>query len=167
MARFALRKEHESVLSFSTALTDAKTVLVVLPLAETRMIPTHSIIDRIKKRFDESNITIVSSDHAVETSRMLPRARFIRILDEDLNAFFLPRTAFIDSLRERHYDVAIDLSLDLVLPSAYIVRKCDARIRIGFSRESADLFYNFLIHANPNLDPKLIYSRLAECLEMF
>ncbi len=167
LARHRLRKEQDQVLSFSAALSDARTLLVILPMAQMRMIPTHSIIERLKKRFDESNITIVSNDHAVETMRMLPRAHFIRILEEDLTPMFLPRKTLINRIHERQYDAAIDLSVDLVLPSAYIVKKSGARIRIGFNRESADLFYNFLIHSNPNLDPKLIYNRLAECLEMF
>jgi ADP-heptose:LPS heptosyltransferase len=167
VARYTLRKDRDEVVSFSTALADAHALLVVLPMSETRMIPTHSIIERLKKRFDESAITIVSHDHAVETMRMLPRAHFIRILEDDLNTIFLPRKTLIDRIHERQYDAAIDLSLDLVLPSAYIVKKSEARIRIGFNRESAELFYNFLIHSNPNLDPKLIYNRLAECLEMF
>jgi ADP-heptose:LPS heptosyltransferase len=167
IARYSLRNERDNVMSFSNALTDARKLLVIMPLAQTRMIPTHTIMERIKKRFDEQNVTIVSSDHAVETMRLIPRANFIRILDEEISAFFLPDNAFINRIRERRYDAAIDLSLDLVLPSAYIVKKSEALVRIGFARESAELFYNFLIHSNPNLDPKLIYSRLAECLDMF
>jgi ADP-heptose:LPS heptosyltransferase len=167
VTRFHFRKSADPVISFAAALTEAKRVLLVMPMGETRMIPTHTVVDLVKKKFDERNITVLARDHAVETMRLLPRGQFIHILKEEISPLFIPRKQLINRIKERSYDVAIDLSLDLVLPSAYIVRESEARVRIGFSRQYADIFYNFQIHSNPDLDPKLIYNRLAECLAMF
>jgi ADP-heptose:LPS heptosyltransferase len=165
--RFHFRNHADPVISFAAALTEAQRLLLVLPFGEQRMIPTHTVIELVKKKFDERSIMVVAADHAVETMRLLPRCQFMHILKDEINPFFLPKQQLIDRIKERSYDVAIDLSLDLVLPSAYIVRESEARVRIGFSRPNADMFYNFQIHANPDLDPKLIYNRLAECLAMF
>ncbi|MDH3251442.1 MAG: hypothetical protein OEM41_01550 [Ignavibacteria bacterium] len=161
------RKSTNPVISFGAALTDAKRLLLVMPLGEARTIPTLTIVDLVKKKFDERNITVLATDHAVEAMRLLPRGQFIHILKEEINPLFIPQKQLINRIRERSYDVAIDLSLDFLLPSAYIVKESEARVRIGFSRQYADTFYNFQIHSNPDLDPKLIYNRLAECLAMF
>lgn len=167
ITRLRFRKSADPVISFAAALTEGKRLLLVMPLGETRLIPTRTIVDLVRKKFDERNITVLASDHAVETMRLLPRGQFIHILKDEINPLFIPRKQLITRIKEQQNDVAIDLSLDLVLPSAYIVRESGARVRIGFSRQYADMFYNFQIHSNPDLDPKLIYNRLAECLAMF
>jgi ADP-heptose:LPS heptosyltransferase len=80
---------------------------------------------------------------------------------------FLPGNDLITRVKKRRYDLTIDLNLDLVLPSAYICKESDARIRVGFARKHADTFYNFQINVDPTLDRKLVYERLVKCLQMF
>jgi ADP-heptose:LPS heptosyltransferase len=112
-------------------------------------------------------ITVVSGLHEVDVMRILPRSHFLHFHEHEINAFFLPRRELLRRATSRRPDVAIDLNLDFVLPSAYICRVSGARIRVGFARKHADIFYNFQIRPDPTLARKLIYDRLAGCLDRF
>ena len=166
-SRLYFRKSKENVISFTGAFSTAKTLLLIMPLDPHQTLPTTMVIEMIKQRIDQRRITVVAADHPVETMRLLPRSRFIHILRSEINMFFLPCQRLIAEIKKKKYDVAIDLSLDLVLPSAYIVKASDARVRIGFARRRASRFYNFQIQPDPNLSSKQIYHRFAQCLEMF
>ncbi|MBI4535820.1 MAG: hypothetical protein HY708_06045 [Ignavibacteriae bacterium] len=162
-----LGKSPEGLVTFTNALTEARHVLLIMPLDRREMLSTMTVIELLKKRFEGENIHVIADEHGLETMRLLPRSRFTRILESDVNAFFLPRKPFMEQLKRKPCDIAIDLNLDLVLPSAYICRESKARIRVGFARKSADTFYNLQIQPDPALSRKLIYDRLAKCLQMF
>lgn len=166
-AQFHFRKLRDSVVSFTSAVSGARQVLIIMPLGPGEFLPTVMVIDMLKRRFREENLTIVTGDRGLEVMRMLPRTQFIHLLKHEVSYFFLPRADVIERLRKRQYDLAIDLNLDLVLPSAYICRASAARVRIGFNRKHADAFYNFQIQPDPTLSKRLIYDRLVQCLDMF
>jgi hypothetical protein len=69
-------------------------------------------------------------------------------------------------VKDRQYDVAVDLNLDFLLPSGYICKASTARIRVGFARPGADLFYNFQVKFEAS-STAAMYDRLASCLKMF
>ncbi|MEK9138062.1 MAG: hypothetical protein AAB393_13125, partial [Bacteroidota bacterium] len=141
--------------------------LVVMPLAEQDLLPTRRVIEMLRSRFREEDITVVTGDHGLEIVRLLPRSQFIHLLKPQVSYFFIPRPDFIGSLSRKRYDLAIDLNLDFVLPSGYICRASGATIRVGFSHKQADVFYNFQVKPDPTLGRKLIYDRLVQCLEKF
>jgi ADP-heptose:LPS heptosyltransferase len=89
------------------------------------------------------------------------------MLKAQVSYFYLPRADFINSIKQKRYDLAIDLNLDLVLPSGYICKASGATVRVGFNQEHADVFYNFQIKPDPTLGRKLIYDRLVQCLQKF
>jgi ADP-heptose:LPS heptosyltransferase len=165
--QFQLRKSPDQVVSFTSAVSSSKMVLVILPFNTLEAQPTNTVIEFLNSRFRGENITVVSSSHSVEVIRALPRSQFLRIVPDDIGPFFLPRKECLSRVRARPCDLAIDLNLDFLLPSGYICRASGARVRVGFSRESAELFYNFLVRPEPTLARKLIYDRLANCLEKF
>ncbi|MCK5573254.1 MAG: hypothetical protein KAJ12_10855, partial [Bacteroidetes bacterium] len=98
---------------------------------------------------------------------LLPRSTVLRMVKDDIGFFFLPKKPFLDRLTIHDFDLAIDLNLDLVLPSGYICKESKARVRVGFSRHQSDVFYNFAIQPNPVLNRQEIYERLVQCLQMF
>ncbi len=167
LARFHYRKAEEPVVSFTSAVTSARRALLIMPLKKREFLPTVMVIDLLKRRFREENITILSDDHGREAVRLLARSYFIHIMEDEIGPLFLPSRSLIHRIRERQYDIAVDLNLDLVLPSAYICRECGARVRIGFARKNAELFYNFQIKRDPRLERKHLYDRMAAFLQQF
>ncbi len=166
-ARWEHRKSRDSVVAFNAALSSAHSALLIMPLRRREFLPTVTVIELLKRRFQEENITIISDDHGREVVRILPRSHFMHIIDAEITPLFLPTPALVRRIRERHYDVAIDLNLDFELPSAYICKASNARIRIGFKRDRSDLFYNFQIHPDLKKERKHLYDRVAAFLEKF
>jgi ADP-heptose:LPS heptosyltransferase len=166
-ARWRFRKSRDEVMSFTNAISSAQRVLLVMPLTTNDSLPTLKVIEMLKSKFREENITVVTGDRGIEVVRLLPRGQFMHLLKAQVSYFYLPRADFIHSIRQKRYDLAIDLNLDLVLPSGYICKVSGANVRVGFNQKHADIFYNFQVKPDPTLGRKLIYDRLVQCLQKF
>ena len=166
-SRFLFRNLNDTVISFSQAVSGARQALLIMPFNHLEVLPTMKVIETLKKMVRDENITVVTDELGTEAVRMLQRSHFIRVKQTDLNALYLPHTSIIHRVRERKYDLAVDLNLDLVLPSAYICRASEAVVRVGFDRKQAEGFYNLQIKPDRTLGRQLIYDRLAQCLQMF
>ncbi len=167
LARFRLRKSREKIISFSGALTNARSVLIVMPFDRRLLLQTVMVIDFLRKTVREENLTLVSTGPNQELRRMVPRAHMITLLASDLGLLYLPSKAALEKIGKQSYDVALDLNLDFLIPSAYICRASDARVRIGFTRKHADTFFNFQIHPGPTTTGSGMYDRMTACLQMF
>lgn len=167
IARFRFRKVKDPVMSFADAVSSARRALLIMPLRKREFLPTIMVIEFLMNRFRGADITVVSDDHGREAVRMLPRSHFIHVMNDEVSPFFLPRATLLQRIRERRPDLVVDLNLDFVLPSAYIGRAVDARVRIGFARKHAEVFYNFLIQPDPRLERKHLYDRMAAFLQRF
>lgn len=166
-ARFAFRKEREAVISFSSAIHNAHRAILIMPLRRQQFFPTIMVMDFLKSRFREEDITLLCDGFGREELKMLPRSTFIRILEDEVNPFFVPGKSLIERLSRHPYDLAIDLNLDFLLPSAYICRATKAAVRIGFGHKHADTFYNFQIQPDPALERSQLYDRMARLLHGF
>ena len=167
LARWHFRKTHDEQRSFTGAISSARQVLLVLPLFSEDLQPTAGVIQMLKSQFKEKRITIVTGDHGLEITRLLPHGRFLHLLDTQVGYFYHPRADFLRTLNEKKYDLAIDLNLDFQLPSGYICKASSAVVRVGFSCPHADVFYNFQVRPDPTLGRKVIYDRLVQCLRRF
>src|SRR5512140_967771 len=166
VTRFRFRKRQNEVISFGRSLSDAHRALLIMPVHRAEPLPVVTVIDLLKRRFPERGLTVVTWGPSLELMQMLPHSQFIRVLDTEISPFYLPRRETMQRIENTSYDVAIDLNLDLVLPSGYICRESNARVRIGFAGKRSDLFYNFQIKHNPSTGKRDVYDRLAACLEM-
>ena len=167
LTRWRFRKSHDEIISFTTAVSSARRILLIMPLSTQDVLPTLKVVELLKTQFREEDITVITGDRGLEVIRMLPRSRFIHLLKPQVSYLFLPRADFLNSVHEKSYDLAIDLNLDFVLPSGYICKASGAKIRVGFEHQQADMFYNFQIKPDPTLGRKLIYDRLVQCLQRF
>jgi ADP-heptose:LPS heptosyltransferase len=167
LARWKLRKLGNEMIPFTSAVSSAKRALAIMPLGPHDSGPTLSVVQLLKARFLPENITVIVGDTGGEVSRMLPRSKVVHLIRPQVDYFYLPRPDFLGSLDRKPYDLAIDLNLDFILPSAYICRVSGAAVRIGFNHTHADVFYNFQIKPDPSLGRKQIYERLVHCLESF
>jgi hypothetical protein len=167
IARFRFRKYRNDVISFSHFLSEAQQALVIMPLRHLEPLPVVTVIELLRRRFPEKGLTVVTWGPTLELMQMLPHSQFIRILDTEITSFFLPRREILQRIEATPYDVAIDLNLDLVLPSGYICRESNARVRIGFAGDQSDLFYNLQMRRNLSTGRRDVYDRLAACLAMF
>lgn len=167
ISRFRFRKTREKVIPFTRSVTDARDVLVVMPLDRRQLLNTVFVIDLLRKKFREENVTFVTHEENQELMRMMPRSQFISLFASETSLFYLPIGEVVNRVQRKTYDLAIDLNLDFLLPSAYICKVSGARVRIGFVRKGADTFFNFQLRTDRSLTPQNVYDRLATCLTMF
>ena len=73
----------------------------------------------------------------------------------------------VERRNDNAFDAAIDLNLDFNLPSGYIGKECNARVRAGFAGPYADLFYNLQVRIDPSAGRERAYERFVQCLKMF
>ncbi len=166
LARWHFRRRTEEPISFTRAITEARHALVVLPLGTLELPPLVPVLEVLREKFQDKHITVVTVMHSVELMRTLPQGRFVRLDPTELSPFFLPRASMLQRMPRPAYDLAIDLNLDFKLPSGYICRESNARVRVGFAGEQSDLFYNFQFQTTA-VPGKQRYQQLAAYLEMF
>lgn len=166
-ARFHFRRTRDAVVGFAQAIPSARSMLLILPFPAGDETPLTNLLPAFRRRFKEENITVVTAGKAHVIERILPRSRVIAVAGEEVTAFFIPRQSVIDRVRARQYDLAVDLNLDFMLPSAYICKESSARVRVGFSRKHADNFFNFQVRLDPESRSGSAHDRLLNCLQMF
>ncbi len=166
-AQYQFRRTTDRIVSFSGTLSASKSVMIVLPFGDNDPHSFRSVTDLLIERFEGQYITVVSSDHAVDMMRMLPRSTIIHYRPDELNVLNLPRKELYERIINRSIDLAIDLNLDFLLPPAYICKASGAKIRVGFQRQYAEQYFNFLVRPDMTLARKMIYSRLAHFLKKF
>jgi ADP-heptose:LPS heptosyltransferase len=166
-ARFHFRRSREESLSFVDALSSASQILLVMPLDGSPLYPVAPVITMLRTHKREDQITVVIGAHSTDAFAALEQSPIIRILPEEIGFFFLPRKNVLSRIRQKQYDLVIDLNLDFLLPSGYICRESNARIRAGFAHAHADLFYNFQIQTSRGESRSQRYEQFAHCLEMF
>jgi len=167
LALYRFRRLPEHVISFSQAMASARSAMLILPTNNNEPEQYAEVTDFLTKRFEGQHITIVSTDHAVDVMRQLPRSTIIHFRPDELNPVFLPHRELSERLLARSSDVVIDLNLDFLLPSAYICKETGATIRIGYQRTFAETYYNFIIRPDRTLSRRMNYERLAEFLRKF
>lgn len=167
LSRFRLRHAQDTVISFTETITNAKRALVILPIGHPNVGPAEGVLDVLRRRFGEENITAVADHATQDVTRLVPRSTVITLLARDVSMFYLPRRNLLERVRRKQYDIAIDLNLDFLLPSAYICRESHARVRIGFAGRRADLFYNFQVQTDLTAGRPRVYDRLIRTLQMF
>ena len=167
ITRYRFRKSQDKIISFTRAFSDARDVLVVMPFDRSQLLNTVFVIDLLRRTFREENLTFVVSEKNQELRRMMPESQIIPVMNSGHTVLFLPHPDLLARVTKKSYDAAIDLNLDFLLPSAYICKASNARVRIGFARKGADLFFNFQVHTAPSLEGKEAFDRLAGCLQKF
>lgn len=165
VSRWHFRRQRNTVISFTDAITTGKHALLILPITPTAQSPA-SVIDLVRTRYPEDHLTIIAEEHDTGAAVLLPRSTVIRLSAAQIDWLFRPSQQVMQRVAAHSYDLAIDLNLDSLLPSAYICMGSNARVRVGFSRDGAEYFYNFLMQPDAAKGGAM-YDRLAECLKMF
>jgi len=165
LARWRFRKHPDAITSFTNSLSSGQHVLVILPLAPSAP-SAGSILELFRTRYGEQRLTLVAHAADKHVGTLFPHSTVISIGDSDVTRLFHPSADVLKRVLARQYDVAIDLNLDFLLPSGYICKASHARIRVGFMRPGAELFYNFEIRVE-GPQSEALYDRLAACLKMF
>lgn len=167
LTRMFHRSRDARPMSFSNSFSNAKTALVIIPEnAEARSVVAQMII-LLQNKFQGNKLTLVVSEGQRNFSNTISRSNVTTIRNNELNFFFLPKRQAISPLLSQKFDLLVDLNFSLVPSSAYLCRNINAPIKVGFTQDHADAYYNFQFTAAPNRNAKMRYEQLFRTLSMF
>jgi ADP-heptose:LPS heptosyltransferase len=167
ITRILSRRNAEKPMSFSNSFTNAKTAVVIIPeSAELRTVVAQMII-LLQNKFQGNKLTLVVSEGHRNFSNTINRSNVTTIKNDQLNFFFLPKKSEFSMLLNQKFDMLLDLNFSLVPSAAFLCRNINAPIKVGFTQEHADAYYNFQFNAAPNRNAKMRYEQLFRTLSMF
>lgn len=165
--QFAFRKNGAQMIRWTGAVSGARRALLIMPESSQEGAALRNVVEYFLKRFTASNLVVVARVDVATQFTLDRGTQLITLSPADVSAWFLPRSELTQRVKKSTFDVAVDMNPDMMLPSAYLCRASDARIRIGFSKENADTFYNFQVRPQPTTNFAAACNRLIDCLQMF
>ncbi len=167
LTRFLFLPKKTKPMSFSSSFSNAKTALVIIPEnSEQRSVVAQMLI-LLQNKFRGDKLTLVVHEGYQNFSNTLNRSNVTTLKSEQLNYFFLPKKSGISDLLNQKFDLLLDLNFSLVPSAAYLCRRINSPLKVGFTQEYADVYYNFQFNAAPNRNAKSRYEQLFRTLSMF
>jgi hypothetical protein len=166
-ARFHFRKLHDPVVRFTESVERARKALVILPETVTDSESLQSVLKYLGRRFGTGSILVVSREDLSSSLKSGFGGKTVTYAPEDINRWFIPRGELLRKLKSSTFDIALDLNVNLALPSAFMCRESNAPLRVGFGKPNGDHFYNFVVQTRVTTNAPVAYKNLLKCLDMF
>ncbi len=71
-------------------------------------------------------------------------------IHSEISLFQLPRKEFLKRVLSKRFDAVVDMHPEFKLPTAYLTYFSNAPLRIGFSSEFSEYFFNIIIDKKRN-----------------
>jgi len=153
--------------SFTQKVTESQSVLICMPANVDRFAMARDLLSTFVDTFQNKQIYVLLP--FLEAKGYLSsctRYEVIIAQKEDLNVFSLPGKKFIQKLRERQFDISLDLDLGDGFFNCYLCLKCKVPLRIGAKRKNAFPHYNIqLAVTKDRLGSREIYEGMAKMLK--
>ncbi len=158
-------KEHKfGALDFSTIFKRSYSFLVLMPKDEKDFWFAVEVLNFLKE--SKKNVTAMTNDFRVS---LLPSAYKVSAVEHGINdktKLELPTKKFLNRIKKMQFDVVIDTNRQQVLFYNFLANFVNPPVRIGFSGENADKYFNLQI-VNNKSEPEISYQNLLNCLKMF
>ena len=156
-------KKNEQII-FNKFFTNADDYFIILPEDDESFKYSFVIIKYLFEH--KKNITLFVVDY--RKSLILDSAKYhvVTFENENKNIVNLPKQELLEKIEQNQYDLLIDLNRNYNIFYSAITISVKAKYRVGFTKEYADLYYNFLI-ANDERNSELSYKNLLNSLQMF
>jgi hypothetical protein len=158
-----LKKSNFSNKSFSYAFKNSSSVLVLMPEGDKDFQYSKDILVFLEKFKKE--LSILTNDYRVSLLPLNFRNKALGHGLKEINKIDLPSKGLLSKLLKKKYDVVLDLNRQEQLFYTYVSVVMSAAVSIGFAKSFADKVYNIQI-ANSEINPKISYENLLNCLKM-
>ncbi|GMU95436.1 MULTISPECIES: hypothetical protein [Ignavibacterium] len=159
-----LKHQNNPELSFSSALQKSFSFLLLMPADDKDYREAFNVLDYLENQ--GKTLTILTNDFRVSLLPAKYRNKAIGFAVTEINKLDLPTHKLTERLREKLFDVVIDLNREENLFYSYIANIVKSKIRIGFKKRKADVYYNFLVDGSDN-DSAKSYNNFLNCIKMF
>ncbi|WP_337864887.1 hypothetical protein [Ignavibacterium sp.] len=159
-----LKHKTQSEMTFSSALKKSFSFLILLPQNDKDYRESFQILNYLESQ--GKTLTILTNDFRVSLLPEKYRNKAIGFAVSEVSKLNLPSHKLIERIRNKNFDVVIDLNKEENLFYSYIANIVKSRIRIGFKKRKAESFYNFLVDGSDN-DSAKSYINFLNCIKMF
>jgi hypothetical protein len=166
-ARFHFSKHRDPVVRFTEAVGRAHKALVIFPETITDLESMQAVMKYLGRRFGTESVLIIAREDLTSPQRLNFNAKTIFYAPREINRWFIPRRELLRRMKSSTFDIALDLNVNLALPSAFMCRESNAPLRVGFAKPSGDHFYNFQVQTRMTTNTPVAYKNLLKCLDMF
>jgi len=166
-ARFHFRKRRDPVVRFTEAVERARKALVLFPETVTDSESMQSVMKYLGRRFGAGSLMVIAREDLALPLKSNFNGKTITYKPQEINRWHVPRGELLRKMKSSTFDIALDLNVNLALPSAFICRESNAPLRVGFAKPSGDYFYNFVIQTRMTTNTPVAYKNLLKCLDMF
>lgn len=159
-----LKHKNNQKLSFSSALKKSFSFLVLMPADEKDYRQSFQILDYLESQ--GKTLTILTNDFRVSLLPAKFRNKAIGFAVNEVSKLNLPTHKLTERLQEKLFDVVIDLNREENLFYSYTANIVKSKIRIGFKKRKADVYYNFVVEGSDS-DSVKTYNNFLNCIKMF
>lgn len=164
--RFHFRANVDSPIRFSDVVTRSRRALILFPEQPLDAGTAEMILRYLTRRFANGSTTVIVREDLRSALPALSAARVITYSPKELTSWFTPRSELIRRVKTSTFDVAFDLNVEFVLPSAFLCKASGAPVRVSFDKLNADDFFNLQVRTRVVNSPSNAYQSLMRCLDM-
>jgi len=161
------RKKKDQEIRFTESVSRSRRALVIFPETVIDWESTQAVLRYLSRRFSSGSMQLLVRSDFVASIPSIQSLKTITYAPEDVNAWYVPRKRLLRKIKSSTFDVALDLNIQLALPSAFLCRESDAPLRISFAKLKGDSFYNFQVQTNTGSTNPMAYRNFIKCLDMF
>lgn len=157
-------KEVENTHSFKNFIEESLNYLIILPLNDQDFINSFDVVKYFK--IHKKEVTLFLPEHKVNSMQITSHYNYLSYDVENISNLGLPTKEFIQKLKEKQFDVLVDLERESNLFLTAVASIIDAKFKVGFKKPNIENIYNFQI-VNTKINSEISYRNLLNSLKMF
>jgi len=142
---------HHIKKSFNYNKQQSGSIMILLPDTDIAFDFSELILDQASSETKNKIIFLVKDSLTQFYSERLQK--YLRFYShKDLDSLGLPNEWFIDMIKKENYQNMIDLNISFSVFSSFLVRACNAEVRMGFNYDNSKKYYNVILDRNYQKD---------------
>ncbi len=166
-SKLYFRKHRDETVRFTEAVSRSRRALVIFPEMTIDWESTQTVLKYLTRRFSSGSMLLLVRSDLMSSIPATQSLKTITYTPDDVNAWFVPRKQLLRRIKTSTFDIALDLNVQLALPSAFLCRESNAPLRVSFAKLSGDQFYNFQVQTKTTTNHPTAYRNFLKCLDMF
>jgi len=165
---YARARCPNEMLDFSDCLAQTLTALILVPALPQESRAVSRLIEELQQLFPETHFSVLLEKSYAARFSAGENLQLITFAEEEDLAFHgLPKKKLQDAVRDRHFDLVIDLHEDFDLVAACLCQVSDAKLRVALQHPQRDFLYNFQVRVAAQHSLELKYDSLLKYLHCF
>jgi hypothetical protein len=161
------RNNRDRMMNFTDALSRSRRALVIFPESSLDGESVLTLFRYLIRKFSSEGIMVLIREDQLNSMESIPPLKTLAYSAKDINTWFVPRNELLQSITTNTFDVALDLNINLSLPSAFLCKASKAPLRVSFAKHGGDQFYNFQFQSREAAGNTNTYRSFLKCLDMF